>query len=83
MCIAIYAILLALLLFYTDFYLEQYALSVSSSDEHWIVVALGWEIVPSLWPLLLLLMVASSAVTLFIARRTGKKHVASHLQEHT
>ena len=73
MCIAIYAALLALLLFYTDYHLEQYALSVSSGDGQWTVMALGWEVLPEIWPALLLMMVASSAVTLFVSRRLGQK----------
>lgn len=73
MCVGIYTALLALLLYYSNHYLEQYALSVSSGDEGWMVVALGWEVVPQLWPVVLLAMIASSALTLFISRRFGQK----------
>lgn len=73
MCPAIYISLMALLLFYTDYALEQYALSVSTGENNWIVVALGWEILPAIWPALLLVMVAASAVTLFVSRRFIKK----------
>jgi hypothetical protein len=38
-----------------------------------MVVALGWEMVPLLWPVMLLLMVAASGVTLFVSRRLGSK----------
>lgn len=73
MCPAIYTALLALLLFYTDYVLEQYALSVSSGENDWIVTAIGWEILPAIWPALLLVMVAASAVTLFVSRRLARK----------
>lgn len=73
MCIAIYAALLALLLLYADYQLEQYALSVSSSDGQWTVMALGWEILPTIWPALLLAMVAASAVTLLVSRSLSRK----------
>lgn len=73
MCPAIYTALLALLLFYTDYALEQYALSVSSGENNWLVMAIGWEILPVIWPALLLVMVASSAVTLFLSRKLSKK----------
>lgn len=71
MCIAIYAALLALLLFYSDYALEQYGLSTASGENGWMVVAIGWEILPSIWPAILLMMVAASAVTLFVSRRMG------------
>lgn len=73
MCMAIYGALLALLLFYSDYLLDQHALSTASGDGEWIVVALGWEIVPVIWPVILLMMVASSAVTLFVSRRLSRK----------
>ena len=73
MCIAIYAALLALLWFYSDYMLDQYALSSASGDGQWIVMALGWEILPTIWPAILLMMVAASAVTLFISRRLSRK----------
>lgn len=70
MCMAIYFALFALLLFYSDYVLEQYALSVSTAPQEWMVVAIGWEIVPLLWPLGLLLMIVSSGVTLFVGKKT-------------
>jgi hypothetical protein len=73
MCMAIYAALFALLLFYSDYLIEPYALSVNSGESQWMVVALGWEIVPLLWPVVLLLMVVSSAATLLLVRRLGPK----------
>jgi hypothetical protein len=73
MCLGIYGALLALLLFYSDYMLEQYALSSSSGENGWMVVALGWEILPAIWPAILLMMVVASAVTLFVSRRLGSK----------
>jgi hypothetical protein len=73
MCIAIYAALFALLLYYSDYLIEPYALSLQTGGGEWMVVALGWEIVPQLWPVMLLLMVAASAMTLFLARRLGTR----------
>jgi hypothetical protein len=73
MCILIFAALLALLWFYSDYHLEQYALSISSGEDQWIAVALGWEILPVIWPVILLMMTAASAVTLFVSRRLGRK----------
>jgi membrane protein implicated in regulation of membrane protease activity len=73
MCIAIYAALFALLLFYSGYVIEQYALSISTAEQEWMVVALGWEMLPLLWPIGLLLMLVGSALTLFITRRLNRK----------
>lgn len=73
MCMAIYAVLLALLWIYSDYMLEQYALSISSGANEWTVVALGWEMLAAIWPVLLLMVVASSAVTFLVTRRLGQK----------
>lgn len=73
MCMAIYAALFALLLYYSDFLIEPYALSLNTSEGEWMVVALGWEIVPLLWPVLLLVAVVASGVTLFVSRRLATK----------
>jgi hypothetical protein len=68
MCMAIYILLLGLLLYYSDYVLEQYALSVAGGEEQWMVVAIGWEMVPLIWPVALLLLIAGSATTLFLLR---------------
>lgn len=73
MCIAIYTGLIVLLLLYSDFTLESYALSTSSGGNEWMITALGWEIIPTIWPVILLTMVATSAVTFFIVRRSSCK----------
>jgi len=73
MCLAIYGALFALLLFYSDYALEQYALSVSSGEQQWMVVAIGWEMLPLLWPLALLLMVVASGATLLVTRRLARR----------
>ena len=74
MCMAIYAALFALLLFYGDYVIEQYALSVTAGEEQWMVVAIGWEMLPLLWPVGLMLMVVASGLTLFVVRWLGKRH---------
>lgn len=68
MCMAIYAALFALLLFYSDYAIESYALSVDTGEGQWMVAAIGWEMVPMLWPVGLLLMVIGSGLTLFVMR---------------
>jgi membrane protein implicated in regulation of membrane protease activity len=81
MCMAIYAALFALLLYYSDFLIEPFALSVQTGEGEWMVVALGWEMVPLLWPVMLLLMVAASGVTLLVARRLGTRPGGSNERE--
>jgi hypothetical protein len=73
MCIAIYTGLIVLLWLYSDFTLESYALSTSSGGNEWMTTALGWEIIPTIWPVILLAMVVASAVTFFIVRRKSCK----------
>lgn len=69
MCIAIYLTLFALLLFYSDYVIDQYALSITTAGQEWMVVALGWEMLPLLWPIGVMLMIVASGLTLFVARR--------------
>ena len=69
MCYIIYISLFVLALIYSDSLLEQYALGVFSDDHQMLTVALGWEIIPALWPVFLLAMVLASAVTFFVSRR--------------
>ncbi len=73
MCFAISAALIALLWMYSDYMLEQYALSISTTGEQWTMVAIGWEIIPLIWPVLLMAMIAASAATIFVMRRLGAK----------
>lgn len=73
MCIASYGALIVLLWIYSDFMLEPYALSTASGENEWMVEALAWEIIPTLWPVILLAMVTSSAVTFLIIRRMSCK----------
>ena len=73
MCIAIYTALIALLWIYSDFILESYALSTSSGENGWMMVALGWEIIPTIWPVILLMMVMASAVTFFVVQRMNTR----------
>ncbi len=73
MCIAIYVALFALLLFYSNHAIEQYALSVTTAEQQWMVVAIGWEMLPLLWPVVLMLMIVASGITLFVMRRLDNK----------
>ncbi|MEN8169198.1 MAG: hypothetical protein ABFS08_03160 [Pseudomonadota bacterium] len=73
---AIYVALFALLLFYSDYAIEQYALSITTGEQQWMVVAIGWEMLPMLWPVGLLLMIVASGVTLFVVRWLGNKHAS-------
>jgi len=66
MCASIYFALMALFLYYSNFVIDQYALSISSGDGNWIAISLGWEIVPEIWPIFALVMLVSSALTLFV-----------------
>jgi hypothetical protein len=73
MCFAISAALIALLWIYSDYMLEQYALSISATGEQWTMLAIGWEIIPLMWPVLLMAMIAASAATIFVMRRLSTK----------
>lgn len=73
MCIAIYLALMALFLFYSDYVIDQYALAVTQPGGETMVVAVGWEMAPVLWPLLVVAMVVASAITLFMARWLAAK----------
>lgn len=73
MCIAIYLALIGLFVFYSDYVVNQYALTVIQSSGETMVIAVGWEMVPALWPLLVAAMVVASAATLFVARRYASK----------
>ncbi len=69
MCLLITGLLAGLLLLYSDSLLDQYALVIPAGEGEWTVVALGWEILPWLWPLLLVVALLTFGITLFIARR--------------
>jgi putative flippase GtrA len=77
MCYVIYISLLGLALLYSDSIIHQYALSVISGENQMLTVALGWEIIPALWPLFLLAMVLASAVTFLISRKIFSRHKPS------
>ena len=73
MCLLIYVALIGLFIFYSDFVLDQYALSASAGEGQWMVVAQGWELLPHIWPALVMAMLVSSGLTLLVARRLWKK----------
>ncbi|MCG8427361.1 MAG: hypothetical protein MI754_08405 [Chromatiales bacterium] len=69
MCVAIYLVLIGLAFLYSDALIESLVLSQAADGQSAVAMALGWEIVPVLWPLFLLAMVVASAGTLFVSRR--------------
>jgi hypothetical protein len=73
MCYVIYGALILLFLLYSDALLEPLSLASASADGAWMTVALGWEIVAQLWPLLVLAGIVSSFLTYLIAGRLGGK----------
>ena len=79
MCISIYLALIALFIYFSNFVINQYALSIASGENSWMLVSIGWEIVPQIWPVVILAMIISSALTLFItfkvqALRSAKRN---------
>lgn len=69
MCYLIYGALILTFTVFTHARLQDFALSVSDGGESWTVVALGWEMLLFLWPLLLLVAAVASAITYFTLRR--------------
>ena len=70
MCYVIYGALLLTFGVYSDALLRQYALATAAAQGQWTVVALGWELVGILWPLLLFVAILASALTFFAIRLT-------------
>lgn len=68
MCYVIYGALLLTFGVYSDALLRQYALATAAAQGQWTVVALGWELVEILWPLLLFVAILASALTFFATR---------------
>ncbi len=71
MCFVIYAAIILVSWLYCDSLLQTLALSSAGAEGGWMTIALGWEIVPQLWPLLLLVAGGSSFLTFLITRRRG------------
>jgi len=69
MCYAIFAVLILLFAVYSHDLLEPLALSATTGDGQWMTLALGWEMVAHLWPLLVLAAIVSSMLTYFVTRR--------------
>lgn len=72
MCLAIYAFLIGLFIIYSDAVLDEHRLSVAAGADEWMPVAVHWEIVGELWPLLVLVALLASATT-FIVMGGGKR----------
>ncbi len=73
MCFVIYAAIIVLSWLYCDSLLQSLALPTATGDGGWMSVALGWEIVPQLWPLLFLAAVISSLLTFLVMRRLAAR----------
>ena len=73
MCYLIYLSLLALSLYFSDYLLSQYSLSVTNGAGELMSVAQGWEIASILWPVFLLSAVIGSAATFFANRQFDKR----------
>ena len=67
----IYAALIALFAFYSHYVVSQYSLAVTTAAGEPMTVAVGWELVPLLWPVLVGAMLIASAVSVFVTRRIG------------
>jgi membrane protein implicated in regulation of membrane protease activity len=74
MCYAIFALLIALLFFYSNIIIQEHALSMHLQNGEWMTVALGWEMLQVLWPVLVLAAVVGSALTYFVRRWVQKRH---------
>lgn len=69
MCMAIYAALIGLFIYYSHSVIEQYVLATSTGGGEMMVVAVGWELVPLLWPVLVAAMLLASAASVWVMRR--------------
>ena len=70
MCIVLYTLLTTLLLIYSASVIEHYALAMVGDGGEWMIIAISWELLLDIWPILLFTAVLSSAVTTLILRRT-------------
>ncbi len=73
MCMGIYAALIALFIYYGNDVIGQYSLAVTGAGGEPMTVAVGWELVPHLWPVIVGAMLIASAVTVFAMRRLGRR----------
>jgi hypothetical protein len=69
MCYAIFAGFILIFAVYSDHVLASFALAVDTGAGGWMPLALGWEMVVHLWPLLLLSGVIAAMLTYFVTRR--------------
>jgi hypothetical protein len=74
MCYVIYGALILSLGVYSDALLRQYALATTAAQDQWTLVALGWELVWVLWPLLAFVAILASALTFFATRVARGRH---------
>lgn len=72
MCYLIYGTLILTFAVFSHAMIEPYGLAVASGDGQWSVIALGWEMVPEIWPLFLFAAAIGSALTYLVMRPGGK-----------
>lgn len=70
MCYIIYGALILTFGVYSDALLGQYVLATAAAQDQWTVVAMGWELVGVIWPLLVFVAILSSALTFSAIRLT-------------
>jgi hypothetical protein len=68
MCYLIYGAFILTFAVFGHATVEQYGLAVPGGEGQWSVIALGWEMIPVLWPLFLLAAAVGSAATYLIVR---------------
>lgn len=72
MCLAISLALIGLFFFYSDYVIGQYVLAVNDPQQGALVVAVGWEMVLWLWPVVVAPMLLAGVVSVWVARRCGR-----------
>jgi hypothetical protein len=74
-CIVALTIAVALLLFYMDSHLANWHL-VEKLDAHSeITLAVGWEMIPAFWPLIVLSVLSTLVLVMLYQRISNKKQI--------
>lgn len=69
MCYAIYGAMLVLFFLYGDAVVDPLVLALRDEQGAMMGIAVGWEMLQVIWPVILLFAVASSFVTYLLTRR--------------
>lgn len=73
MCMAILLVLIGLLAFYLNDHLSSWHL-VEKLDAHsQVTLAIGWEIIPAFWPLIVVTVLVTLLLVMVYLKVTGKK----------